>query len=205
MAIAIEKVIIAGEPSPAVGLLGASLAQAGVNKLLHATLIPLYGPVILSANETSFVILSSQEVASPVVGVPDALIVLTQATFERFHARVKAGGLLIYDSSTFELDPRDVRDDLRGLAIPAAQLAEGPPRLPDRPERAALPILGAYAARSRLLDLTSIVKAAQAVLDKDGWAAPEVEAAMQGIRRGADYVRQRKYMPGRYRYSIFEG
>jgi 2-oxoglutarate ferredoxin oxidoreductase subunit gamma len=68
------------------------------------------------------VVVSDEEVASPLVPRPTALIVLNTPSLAKFQPSVKPGGLLIWNSSLIDTAPS--RADVECVAVPANELAE---------------------------------------------------------------------------------
>jgi len=75
------------------------------------------------------VIISDDEIGSPLVLNPDAALVLNLPSLDRFEPLMKPGGVLIANSSLINREFE--RSDLRTLMIPAQEIAEelGNPRL----------------------------------------------------------------------------
>ena len=67
------------------------------------------------------VIISDEEVGSPIISQPDVLIAMNLPSFEKFEPTVKAGGIIIADSSLIEA--KSTRTDIDVYYIPATALA----------------------------------------------------------------------------------
>ena len=52
---------------------------------------------------------------------PEILVVMNSPSLVRFHSQVKAGGLILYDSSLIKVPPRDLKAGAVG--VPASQMA----------------------------------------------------------------------------------
>jgi 2-oxoglutarate ferredoxin oxidoreductase subunit gamma len=68
------------------------------------------------------VIVSDEEVASPVIEKPDVVVALNKPSMTKFEEWLKPGGLLIYNSSLIDIEPS--RKDIRVLALPCNEMAE---------------------------------------------------------------------------------
>jgi 2-oxoglutarate ferredoxin oxidoreductase subunit gamma len=143
------------------------------------------------------VILSENEIASPMVTVPDSVIAMNRPSVAKFNVRIKAGGMLMYNSSLIER--QEFRDDIRLVEIPASEIAEeiGNPRV------ANLVMAGAYAKFSKLFTYEDLVAAMPSLMP--GSKKEMLEVNLQAIEKGFNYVEEKKYMFGRYVYSVFKG
>jgi Pyruvate/2-oxoacid:ferredoxin oxidoreductase gamma subunit len=202
MALEIEKIILAGHSGQGLGLLGRVLAEAGLIKNLEVTYLPAYGPIIRPGDTECTVILSTVPVGSPVVGVPDVLIACNRTTFKLLSSRLKAGGLLVFDCSTFEPAPDELRDDVRPIGVPTADLLGAG----SAGVLAAAALVGAYVSYSTLLDREAIIEAMRRVsrltLPENPLDDKSVKVA---IEKGSKFVSDEAYRHSRYRYSIFMG
>ena len=199
MSLEIEKIVLAGRSSHGIHLLGRILAHAGMVEQHEVSWLPPYGPTIMAGDATGTVIVSSAEVGSPVVEVPDALVALNLEAFERFNRRLKAGGLVLWDTSEVRVEEKHIRDDVRSIGVPSTELAPPEPGL----LTPVLSLLGAYVACSKMVGLDAAVEGLKEVL-KDQPGA-DLKVCRRALERGAAFVRDKKYMFSRYRYSIFTG
>ncbi len=90
-----DKVIMAGFGGQGIMFLGKVLAYAGMTTDLELCWIPSYGPEMRGGTANCSVILSDEEIHSPVVDLADAVVVMNQPAYERFKSKVKPGGFLI--------------------------------------------------------------------------------------------------------------
>lgn len=203
MALEIEKIILAGHTRQGLGMLGRVLAEAGLLKNLEVSYLPAYGPIIRPGDTECTVILSTAEVGSPVVGVPDVLIAGNRTTFKLLSSRLKAGGLLVFDTSNFEPAPDELRDDVRPIAVPTTDLLESGA---GGGVLAAAALVGAYVSYSTLLDQETVNEALRRVaqLAMSGYPLDE-KAVKAAIEKGSRFVSDEAYRHSRYRYSIFMG
>ena len=68
------------------------------------------------------VVVSDEEIASPVASEPEFVVAMNQPSFARFQSILQAGGLLCVNSSIVNTD--SARSDIEILAIPTSELAE---------------------------------------------------------------------------------
>ena len=84
--------------------------------------IPSYGAEMRGGTANCSVIVSDDEVASPVIEKPDVVVALNKPSMTKFEPMIKAGGLLIYNSSL--IDSKPSRKDIKSIALPANEIAE---------------------------------------------------------------------------------
>jgi 2-oxoglutarate ferredoxin oxidoreductase subunit gamma len=193
----VERIILAGFGGQGILFLGKVLAETGMRAGKNVSWIPSYGPEMRGGTANCTVILSENEIASPMVTVPDSVIAMNRPSVAKFNVRIKAGGMLMYNSSLIER--QEFRDDIRLVEIPASEIAEeiGNPRV------ANLVMAGAYAKFSKLFTYEDLVAAMPSLMP--GSKKEMLEVNLQAIEKGFNYVEEKKYMFGRYVYSVFKG
>ncbi|MDY7027397.1 MAG: 2-oxoacid:acceptor oxidoreductase family protein [Spirochaetota bacterium] len=117
-----EKIILAGFGGQGVLLAGKLLCIAGMREGKFVSHIPSYGAEMRGGTANCQVIISDEEIASPVVFHPDIAIVLNTPSLIKFESRVRPGGLLIYNSSLIDVKP--TRDDITVVDIAANDIAD---------------------------------------------------------------------------------
>ena len=93
------KMIIAGFGGQGVMVTGKLLGYAASAHGKRAMFLPQYGPEQRGGTASCTVILSDEEIGSPIVGECDVLMVFNQPSLEKFLPRLKKGGLLFANSS----------------------------------------------------------------------------------------------------------
>ena len=139
-------------------LAGKLAIQTGLARGKNVTYIPSYGAEVRGGTAHCHVIISEDEIASPIIARPDAVLVMNSPSLDKFVGRVRPGGLLVINSSLVR--PKSVRKDLDLLKIPANEIAEGLGGL----KAANLVLLGAYLRWSRLLSLKDVLQTLTAFL-----------------------------------------
>jgi 2-oxoglutarate ferredoxin oxidoreductase subunit gamma len=131
------------------------------------------------------------------VTVPDTVVAMNRPSVAKFNLRIKAGGMVMYNSSLIER--QEFRDDIRLVEIPASDIAEelGNPRV------ANLVMAGAYSKFSKLIDFDHLKETLPALLPAN--KKDMLEINMAAMKKGYKYVQEKKYMFGRYVYSVFKG
>ena len=137
---------IAGFGGQGVLSLGIILAIAGMKEGYRTSWLPSYGPEMRGGTAHCHVILSDQEIGSPLVDTPDILIAMNGPSLSAFQPHVRSGGLIVYDSSRVTRPP-DLSQN-NSIGIPASQIAQelGNSRV------ANLVALGAVLSRQRLME-----------------------------------------------------
>jgi 2-oxoglutarate ferredoxin oxidoreductase subunit gamma len=156
----------------------------------EVTWVPDTGPQGGEIGVLCTVILARGEIGSPLVSVPDAALVLTPGARDRLFPTVKPGGLLVEGflvEGSLRTPASGGRDDVRVVPVPARREA----REGDLLGMEALILVGAFAHLSGLVEVEDLA------------ACLEDSAPREALRRGGDYVRQRRYMKERYALSIF--
>ncbi len=115
------EIIFAGFGGQGVILAGKILTLAGMNEDKYVSHIPSYGAEMRGGTANCSVIVSDEEVASPVIEKPDVVVALNKPSMVKFEKQLKKGGLLIYNSSLIDIKP--TRDDIKTLALPANEMA----------------------------------------------------------------------------------
>jgi 2-oxoglutarate ferredoxin oxidoreductase subunit gamma len=141
-----ESVNMAGFGGQGVLLIGQILTQLTMDKGLEVTWIPSYGAEMRGGTANCMVVYSDLPIGSPLVRHPNSLIAMNPPSLQRFHHRVKEGGLVIYNASL--IDPPEHRAGLAYLGVDSVAEAQaaGDHRI------ANMVLLGAYLERRGLWD-----------------------------------------------------
>jgi len=155
----LHDVFMAGFGGQGILLAGNLLACAAIRSGLNATFFPAYGVEKRGGSATCTVVVSAGDTGSPVVGRPQAALLLNQDAVDKYLARVAAGGFCLINSSLAAVGARD-RDDLRLLELPLNEIALelGDSRLVN------MLTVGLYAAVTGVVSLDSLNDALAAVL-----------------------------------------
>ncbi len=114
-----EELIIAGFGGQGVLSMGKILAYSGVMQGFNVTWMPAYGPEMRGGTANVTVVVSDAPISSPIVHEYDTAIILNQQSMDKFESRVKAGGVLIYDTNGIVRHPE--RKDIQIYTIDAAE------------------------------------------------------------------------------------
>lgn len=173
------NILIAGFGGQGVLFAGKALAKMGMHKGLHVTWLPSYGPEMRGGAANCSVIISDEEIGSPLVPEPDILIALNIPSYDKFEPHIKPGGKLFADSAM--IDRRTSRTDIEAHYIPASSLASenGLNGL------ANVIVLGHLLAKTDLFDYDAFL--ADLVSGIPASRAALVEGNTKALRLGFDY------------------
>ncbi|MGR3309576.1 MAG: 2-oxoacid:acceptor oxidoreductase family protein [Candidatus Brocadiales bacterium] len=99
-----EKIILAGFGGQGMMLAGRLLAQATMLDGKYITFFPSYGTEVRGGTAHYHLIISTEEIYSPVVETADTLLIMNQPSYRKFLGRVKSGGALFLNSSMVKPD-----------------------------------------------------------------------------------------------------
>ncbi len=118
----IHELLSAGFGGQGVLLLGQLIAYAGLKEEKNVSWLPSYGPEMRGGTANCSVVVSTEEVGSPVVTKPDILVVMNRPSFEKYVDTVVPGGKMFVNSSLIDL--KTDRTDIDVYYIPAKQIAD---------------------------------------------------------------------------------
>ena len=147
-----EEVIMAGFGGQGIMFMGTVLAQAAMEENKQVTFFPSYGAEMRGGIANCTVIISDEEIGSPVVAHPDTVIALNQQSTDKFSPRLKKEGLLIINSSLVSEEPGG--EQIKKVKIEATKIAED---LGDK-RAANMAALGAYIKEAKILKLDALIK-----------------------------------------------
>ena len=116
------EIIISGFGGQGVLFAGQLLAYCALDNDKEVTWFPSYGPEMRGGTAHCTVIVSDEEIGSPVVKNPSVAIVMNLPSLDKYETEVKEGGLLIVNSSL--VDRSSQRTDIDILEVPANEIAE---------------------------------------------------------------------------------
>ena len=114
--------IFAGFGGQGMLLIGKFVAIANMLDGKHVSWLPSYGPEMRGGTANCSVIVSDEEVASPMIDKPDVLIAMNLPSLDKFEHTVKPGGLIVVNSSI--IDRKVQRDDVKVVYCDSAKIAD---------------------------------------------------------------------------------
>ena len=172
------EVIIAGFGGQGVMLIGQLLSNAAMMQGSKTVWMPSYGPEMRGGTANCTVVVSDEEIGSPVVPEPGAVVAMNRPSLDKFEPRIKPGGLLIINSSLIKRKAE--RDDIHVIYVPANELAE---REIGTVKSANMIVLGAYIGHTGAATAEIVKKAmAKKMVGKERFLPANKAALDLGIR-----------------------
>jgi 2-oxoglutarate ferredoxin oxidoreductase subunit gamma len=161
--------------------IGKLLAYSAMKEGKNVTWIPSYGPEMRGGTANCTIVISDEEIGSPVIPHPRALIIMNNPSLEAFEPRLQSNGLLLVNSS-FVTRPV-ARKDVSTVSIEANEVASKVGS-----ERAAnMVMLGAYIACTQVVSKTSILEGLKELFGKK---ADLLETNVRAFEEGLRLARQ---------------
>jgi 2-oxoglutarate ferredoxin oxidoreductase subunit gamma len=174
-----HSVVIAGFGGQGVLFAGLVLCRAGMNAGLNVAWIPSYGPEMRGGTANCTVILSQQEIGSPTVSRPTAVLVMNEPSLAKYCSQVRSGGTLVVNRSL--AGSPVLRTDVRVVDVPANEIAAE-----SGGERTANVVaLGALVQATGVLPLSEVEAALEETL-AEGKKRDLIEPNLAALRRGAE-------------------
>lgn len=174
------EIIIAGFGGQGVLFCGQLLAYAGMDEGKEVTWIPSYGPEMRGGTANCTVVISDEEIGSPFVHNPQAIIAMNRPSLDKYEDLVKTGGVLVVNTSMTDRLP--TRKDVKVIEVAANEEAE---TLGDR-RMANMILLGALLSNLPVLPERAIEKALKAHLPERHQEL--LEKNFDALREGAKYL-----------------
>lgn len=171
-------IIFSGSGGQGALFAGQLLAYAAMDMGRYVTWIPSYGPEMRGGTAHCTVIVSEEEIGSPLVRHPSNVVALNNPSVEKYEPLLAPDGNLIYNSS---LAVKAVaRRDICVIPIPASEaVAElGNAKLLN------MVMLGALIERTQMLPIEVVERALEAHLSAHHQALLNLN--WQALRRGAE-------------------
>ncbi len=152
---------LAGFGGQGIMVMGQVMCYAGLeSEGKHVSWFPSYGAEMRGGTANCAVVISDEEIGSPVIGKPDVIVVMNNPSLLKFEKDVKPGGHLFVNSTL--VDRKPTRDDINIINIPANEIAGelGSGRV------ANMVILGALVEKTGIVKMDSVKKALEAHLPK---------------------------------------
>jgi len=178
----LERIIISGFGGQGVMLMGRLLAYAGMIEGKKVAWMPSYGPEMRGGTANCTVLISSNEIGSPIVSHPKILIAMNQPSLDKFEPNVRENGLIILNSSLIKREVK--RKDVNIIKIPADDIAA---KL-GNPRAANMVALGAYVKKSGVVKSETIFKALEKALT--GPKQKLLDINKKALKQGAELVKE---------------
>lgn len=176
-----QDVIIAGFGGQGVMLIGNLLAYAAMEQGLNVTYIPVYGPEMRGGTANCTVVVSDDDIGSPIIHTPMSLIIMNRPSLDKFQPRVEDNGALVLNSSLVEEDLVE-KDRIRCFPVAANDIADklGNTRM------ANMVAIGAYVKATGIIDVKSVQNSLEKVISSH--YSHMIPKNIEAIQAGADAV-----------------
>lgn len=174
------KSVFSGFGGQGVLMMGYLLAVSAMKEDRHVTYLPAYGAEVRGGTANCTVVISDEEIASPVAATPDFGVVLNRPSLIKYEGMMRSDGLIIINSSLVDSVPS--RPDIRYLQVPANTLARelGSDRTMN------MIMLGAFAAGTGVTTLESLINGLGEITK--GRKADVMKLNTKGLEKGAEFA-----------------
>ena len=148
-----KQFIFAGFGGQGMLLIGKFVAMASMLDGKHVSWLPSFGPVMRGGTANCSVIVSDNDVASPLVDMADVIVAMNLPSLDKFESHVRPGGVLVINSSIIER--KSTRDDITVVYCDANGIAEQV----GNPKGANVAILGAMLEKTNIVSVDKMVEA----------------------------------------------
>lgn len=176
------EIVIAGFGGQGVLFAGQVLTYAAMDAGKEVTWIPSYGPEMRGGTANCTVVIADEEIGSPFVRNPRAVIALNLPSFDKYEPLVVPGGYLVVNGS---LVNRPVsRRDISSVVVPANEIAEslGDKRMTN------IVLVGALLALMPVLTIEAVEKSLEDHLPERH--KKYLSMNFQALRAGAEFVQK---------------
>jgi 2-oxoglutarate ferredoxin oxidoreductase subunit gamma len=117
-----KEILIAGFGGQGVLFAGQVLTYAAMDSGKLVTWIPSYGPEMRGGTANCTIVIADEEIGSPLVKNPPAVIALNLPSFDKYESLVQPGGVLVINQSM--VDRHAKRTDIKTILVPGNEIAE---------------------------------------------------------------------------------
>jgi 2-oxoglutarate ferredoxin oxidoreductase subunit gamma len=176
------KTIFSGFGGQGVLSMGYTVANAAMLEGKYVTYFPSYGVEVRGGTANCTVVVSDEEIASPVASEPDFVVAMNQPSFARFQSVLQSGGLICVNSSI--VDSSGARHDIEVMPVATTQLAEqiGSVKV------ANMVMLGAFIRASSIISFDFMIKNLTQILGEG--KASLMKLNKQALEKGFNLVKE---------------
>jgi 2-oxoglutarate ferredoxin oxidoreductase subunit gamma len=176
------KTIFSGFGGQGVLSMGFTLANAAMLEGRYVTYLPSYGVEVRGGTANCTVVVSEEEIASPVASEPEFVVAMNQPSFNRFQNILQSGGLMCVNASL--VSATSVRSDIEVLSIPTSELAEKLGTI----KVANMIMLGALIKASNIISFDAMIKNLAELLGEG--KAKLIKLNREALETGFNYVKE---------------
>jgi len=176
------EILFAGFGGQGVMFAGQVVAYAAMDTGKEVTWIPSYGPEMRGGTANCTVVIADEEIGSPLVNYPPAVLVMNLPSLDKYEPMVSKGGVLVVNSSMVDRDVK--RKDITWVTLPCSEIAE---EVGDR-RMANMVATGALMALLPVLEIKDLENALKAHMP--GRHKHLLSKNVEAIKRGAAYAKE---------------
>jgi 2-oxoglutarate ferredoxin oxidoreductase subunit gamma len=177
------KGVFSGFGGQGVLMMGYVLAVAGMQEDKHVTYLPAYGAEVRGGTANCTVVVSDQEIASPIASAPEFVVAMNYPSMIKYQNVVKPGGTMFLNSDLISETPQ--RDDIKVVLVPANSLA----REVGDDRSLNMVMLGAMAAVTRIVSDKALAQAVETVME--GKKKSLIETNRRALAKGSKFIASR--------------
>jgi 2-oxoglutarate ferredoxin oxidoreductase subunit gamma len=182
-----KKICIAGSGGQGVLLLSKVLATAGMLDKKNVTLISSYGAEMRGGIINCTVIISDEDIGSPIAKNPDILIAMNNYAVQKYGPKIASGGLLIANESLIH-NSQFLGNNIKAAFLPATEIAKtssGHTKLTN------MIMLGALLQKTKLLPLQNIQESIKFLLPAKNQNL--ICLNLEALHEGMGYFKEKVY------------
>lgn len=116
-----KSFVFSGSGGQGIMSAGITLAHTAIDMGKHATYLPEYGPEQRGGSAKCTVVVSDEDIISPLPSMCDTLVVMNELAYKKYESTVKAGGVLLVNSSRVKGEIQ--KDDVTVISEPVDDIA----------------------------------------------------------------------------------
>ena len=175
-----SNVVICGTGGQGVLSAGTLLAYAGMEAKKNVTWIPSYGAERRGGLSYSMVVISDEEIYSPIIANPIIIIGMDTVGLNVYEPLIKTNGTIILNTSLVKSEIK--RKDVKVIKVPANKLAEEIGNV----KVANIVAIGAYIKETNVVPLDVVIKSIKTVFLKYGEKVVGLD--VHALKVGYDYI-----------------
>jgi 2-oxoglutarate ferredoxin oxidoreductase subunit gamma len=176
------RTIFSGFGGQGVLSMGYTVANTAMLEGKYVTYLPSYGVEVRGGTANCTVVVSDEEIASPVASEPEFVLVMNQPSFMRFQSILQSGGLMCVNSSI--VNTSNARGDIEIVAIPTSELAEKLGTI----KVANMIMLGAFIKASNIVSFDFLMKHMAEILGEGKSKLTKINK--EALQMGFDYIKE---------------
>jgi 2-oxoglutarate ferredoxin oxidoreductase subunit gamma len=150
----------------------------------EVTWFPSYGAEVRGGTANCTVVVSDELIGSPVAANPDILIVMSNASLNKFLPRLRQNGLLLFDSSLIKGSV--TRTDIETVGVPATEISSQT----GNTKSANMVMLGAFIKKTGIFNEASIFEALENSMQ--GGKKNVIENNKKTVNEGIRFIENKK-------------